>query len=42
MCVSNLVGGDAVHEGQERSSLILVPRQRRYGGQANLLRDVIS
>ena len=41
MRVSNLVSGDAVHEGQERSSLILVARQRRDGGQAHLLSDVV-
>ena len=41
MRVSNLVSGDAVDEGQERSSLILVARQRRDGGQAHLLCNVI-
>ena len=39
--VSNLVRSDAVHKGQERSSLILVARQRRDGGQAHLLSNVI-
>ena len=39
--VSYLVRSDAVHEGQERSSLILVARQRRDGGQAHLLSHVV-
>ena len=41
MCVGNLVGGDAVDKGQERSSLILVARQRRDGSQAHLLSNVV-
>ena len=40
--VGDLVGSDAVHEGQEGATLILVARQRLDGGQANLLSDVVS
>ncbi|BBY65206.1 hypothetical protein MHEL_34490 [Mycolicibacterium helvum] len=42
MRVGNLVSSDAVHEGQEGATLILVARQRLDGGQANLLSDVVG
>ncbi|BBX06332.1 hypothetical protein MAIC_11350 [Mycolicibacterium aichiense] len=42
MRVGDLMGSDAVHEGQEGATLILVARQRLDGGQANLLSDVVG
>src|SRR6185437_9777341 len=41
MGVGDLVGRDAVQECQERTSPVPISRQRRYGGQANLLSHVI-
>lgn len=42
VCVGHLVGGDAVHKGQERAPAITVTRQRHEGGQTHLLCHVIS
>ena len=41
MGVRDLVRCDAIQECQERATPVPVARQRRYGGQAHLLSNVV-